>query len=291
MLREILSAQKEGNELQQQVLKALKSTKSEKRKVSSEASSSEPEKKKTKKSETCSDDHNEELCIIYEGSTKSKILVRKELLRGPVLKAAISNNFKEESSFVLPSDELKLSNIPKSMKQLKKFFHREQLDKCNEVLKRDLTRLAEYLVLPELKLELLKLQICEFPSPTSKKIHLVSKVAEICKPLYEILIELETEDMIPVLKSFHNFLSENKAFNFFKTCTDIYQQQGNESNAELKSLVSIIYNDGTLDGMIYNLLKICKEHRNEYKMDHGEKEKFLKDAIKDSMWKKRTNDI
>ena len=134
LLREILSAQQEGNNLQKQLLEEFKSNKSTKRKVSStsSSSSSEPEKKKTKKSEASSSD--DELCIIYVGSTTSKIVIRKEFLKGPVLKAFISGNFLEESSFILPSGQLKLKNISKSMKQLKKFFHNEELDKCNDSL-------------------------------------------------------------------------------------------------------------------------------------------------------------
>ena len=142
-----------------------------------------------------------------------------------------------------------------------------------------MTNLADFLILPELKLELLKLSISEFPSPSNKKIHLVSKVSEICTPLSQILLDLEIEDIIPVMKSFHKFMSDNsKSHNFFEACTILYKEGHGE---EVKKLVSLIYNDGTLDAMIFYLLEMSLDVINE------EKKKFLTDNIKDNLWRKR----
>ncbi|EFC46282.1 predicted protein [Naegleria gruberi] len=228
--RKILQTLQENNELQSKILNKLTVKKVSSIAKAADSSDSSEEKKKPKTTKKPSKQSDDELCITYEGSSSQSIFVRKDLLKGPVLKAAVSGNFLEESTFTLPSESIKLSNINKSMKQLKKFFHNEKLDKINEEVKRDMISLADFLVLPELKLELLKIQINEIPNlkfetpkksnkkktwipytaDTEKKIknfaEVQSKIEEICRSLTFILSEIESTEILQVLESFSEFL-------------------------------------------------------------------------------------
>lgn len=309
--QEILCSIQENNELQIQILEKLsKPKKNEKRKVSSisapiefddsestisnnttlsretsKTTSTERERKKNKKNMQCSDD---ELCIIYEGSSNHSIIVRKELMKGPVLKAAVSGNFLEQNNFIIPSDSIKLSNISKAMKQFKKFFHGEKLDKCNEEVKKDLLNLADFFVLPEIKLELLKFQICEIPAlkMSNKKQYknyskVFEKIEEISEQLPGILIDLEPDDMLLVLESFHQFLkSDETRVEDFKVVSE------KTWNHESKGILSIMVQGCvSLDAMKYYLLETCVKNKTKYNID-DEKAKLLSDSIVGHKWRK-----
>ncbi|EFC41191.1 predicted protein [Naegleria gruberi] len=304
--QEILCAVKENNDLQVQVLERLSKSKKEKRKVSSDltimnaddqfddsvstnsnsttishSTTTERERKKSKKNVQCSED---EICIIYEGSSNHSLIIRKELLKGPVLRAAISGNFLEESNFILPSDSIKLSNIPKAMKQLKKFFHDEKLDKCNEETKKDLQNLADFLVLPELKLELLKYQICDIPIlKTNKKkgehknySQVLEKIEEISTQLPGILIDLESDGMLSVLESFHEFLKsdEKRAETFASVCEIVWDKK--YANRGILSI--ILKGCKSLDALKYYLLEECATNKDLYNIDE-EKVQLLSKSI------------